>query len=213
MPHKKTAEWFFDVVSPFSYLQLQRLKEFDQSLDIQPVPILFGAVLSHFGHLGPAEIPSKRDFAYRFVAWQASHAGLSLRFPPAHPFNPLPALRLIIAAGNSWPAIHQVFNHIWRDGKPADHVDLLQSLATEIGINDIAAALEQASVKVALKANTEKAIAKRVFGVPTLAIDNELFWGNDATDYAHFYLTNPDAFHSEEAKRLLSLPKAIERKR
>ncbi len=213
MTEKKAAEWFFDVVSPFSYLQLQRLTEFDQTLDIQPVPILFAAVLSHFGHLGPAEIPSKRDFAYRFVAWQAKTAGVALRFPPAHPFNPLPALRLIIAAGNSWSVIRQVFNHIWRDGKTADHPDALQELGAAIGIDDVAAALDQAQVKAALKTNTEKAIAKQVFGVPTLMIDKELFWGNDATDYAHFYLANPSEFHNAEATRLLQLPKAIERKR
>jgi len=92
------AHWYFDFISPFSYLQLRKVREWHTRLAITPVPIAFGAVLKAHGQLGPAEIPGKREFTYRFVQWQAEHAGTALRFPPAHPFNPLSALRLCIAA-------------------------------------------------------------------------------------------------------------------
>ena len=60
------AKWYFDFISPFAYLQLGRFKELPQDLDIEPVPVLFAGLLKHWGHLGPAEIPSKRRFVYRF---------------------------------------------------------------------------------------------------------------------------------------------------
>lgn len=62
------------------------------------MPILFAAVLNAHGQKGPAEIPGKREFTYRRVLWQARREGIALRFPPAHPFNTIAALRLYIAA-------------------------------------------------------------------------------------------------------------------
>ena len=59
---KPFARWYFDFVSPFSYLQLAKALEWRSRLDIAPVPIAFGAVLKHHGQLGPAEIPGKREF-------------------------------------------------------------------------------------------------------------------------------------------------------
>ena len=111
--------WYFDFISPFSYLQLDKVHEWRKRLDITPVPIAFGAVLKHNGQLGPAEIPGKRAFTYRFVQWQAEHAGIPLRFPPAHPFNPLAALRLCIAAHTTWDSVAAIFNHIWCDARAA----------------------------------------------------------------------------------------------
>src|SRR5438309_545359 len=108
------AQWYFDFISPFSYLQLHKVRDWSARFAITPVPIAFGAVLKHHGQLGPAEIPGKREFTYRFVQWQADHAGVPLRFPPRHPFNPLTALRLCIAAGTTWDSIQAIFGHIWR---------------------------------------------------------------------------------------------------
>jgi 2-hydroxychromene-2-carboxylate isomerase len=208
----KTAHWYFDVISPFAFLQLQRLSEFEGKLAITPVPVLFGAILNHFGQLGPAEIPGKRDFTYRFVRWQAERAGTPMRFPDAHPFNPLAALRLIIAAGTTWPAIQAVFAHIWRDGKSAD-VAALSALAPVLGINDIQAVIDNPSVKATLKANTEQAIHAGIFGLPCMHVEQQLFWGADATDYLHYFLNQPEQYFSAEAERLRNLPTLLERKR
>ena len=98
------ADWYFDFISPFAFLQLPRVLALRARVEIVPVPIVFGAVLAHHGQLGPAEIAAKRAFTYRYVQWQADRAGIALRFPPAHPFNPLAALRLCVAAGGGWDA-------------------------------------------------------------------------------------------------------------
>ena len=207
------ARWYFDFISPFSYLQLAKVLEWRGRLDITPVPIAFGAVLKHHGQLGPAEIPGKREFTYRFVQWQAEQAGATLRFPPQHPFNPLAALRLCIAAGPSWQAIGAIFNHLWRDGNAGTTAAELTDIGRMLGVADVEAALNDAAVKNALCANTDGAIAAGVFGVPTLKVGGEMFWGNDATPMIEDRLAHPRRFDTDEYRRIAALPFGIQRRR
>jgi 2-hydroxychromene-2-carboxylate isomerase len=174
---------------------------------------VFGAVLKHHGQLGPAEVRGKREFTYRTVQWQAGRDGIELRFPPAHPFNPILALRLAIAAGSTWDAVAAIFEHIWKHGRAADDGEALSQVARSLGINDVAAATSRDDVKATLRANTEAAIADGVFGVPTLRIGNELFWGNDATPKLIDWLDHPQRFAEAEYRRIEALPRAVERKR
>jgi 2-hydroxychromene-2-carboxylate isomerase len=205
--------WYFDFVSPFAYLHWQQLKTLPQFERITPVPIAFGAVLHHLGNLGPAEIPAKRRFAYRQVLWQAQQQGAILRFPPGHPFNPLPALRLCLAAGATPAAVDILFNWIWRDGRAADTPQALALPGAMLDIANVAAAVAALSVKEQLRQNTEAAIAAGVFGVPTLAIDGELFWGNEAHPLIEAVLADPGLLLQPEWQRVLDLPVAVERSR
>ena len=86
------AIWYFDFISPFAYLQFSRLSQLPADLRVTMKPILFAALLEHHGHKGPAEIPSKRQFVYRFFKWQAARRGVPFNMPPMHPFQPLPPL-------------------------------------------------------------------------------------------------------------------------
>jgi 2-hydroxychromene-2-carboxylate isomerase len=207
------AQWYFDFISPFAWLQLRKVLALRARIAVEPVPILFAAVLDKLGQLGPAEIPGKRDFTYRFVQWQAAQQGVPLRFPPAHPFNPLPASRLCVAAGTSWEAVERIFAHIWQQGEAADSIDALRGLAHELRIDDVDAALADDRVKRQLRANTEQALDNGVFGVPTLRLDHELFWGDDATGMALQYLDDPQCFEHDEYRRLATLPQAVQRRR
>ena len=207
------AEWYFDFISPFSYLQLARIAPLRARIEITPVPIVFGAVLQHHGQLGPAEIRGKREFTYRIVQWTAEDEGIPLRFPPAHPFNPIAALRLAIAAGTTWPAIKAIFEHIWKEGRAGDDIASLVDVAHALGVADPAAAVAREDVKAALRTNTESAVAAGVFGVPTLRIGGELFWGFDATAMIGDWLADPQRFASGEYARIATLPRAVERRR
>src|ERR1700733_6933925 len=89
--------WVFDVISPCAYLNLKQLPLLPASVSVEYVPVLFAGLLNHFGQIGNVEIESKRRFTYRFALWRAQKMTLEMHFPPAHPFNPLAALRLIIA--------------------------------------------------------------------------------------------------------------------
>lgn len=203
--------WYFDFVSPFSYLHWQKIQRLPQAARMVPVPIVFGAVLSQLGIRGPAEIPAKRVFTYRHVLWQAAQEDVLLRFPPSHPFNPLPALRLCLAAGNTPLAIDAIFDWIWRNGYAGDSAAALAPVAEVLGIADLDAAIAAPEIKQQLRANTEAAIAAGVFGVPTLAIDDQLFWGNDAHAFAEQVLADPDILHRGEMARLATLQEGLQR--
>lgn len=202
-------DWYFDFISPFAYLQWRRLRRDHADVAINPKPVLFAAILNHVGQLGPAEIPQKRRHTYRIVLWQARAAGIPLHFPPAHPFNPLPALRLCLAAPDRMQAIDAIFAHIWEHGRLADSVEALADVAASLGIDD-PAAIARDEVKRELLANSEQAMALGVFGVPTLQVRDELFWGNDATDLALAYARDPATLDAE-MRRVDAIPEAVQR--
>lgn len=208
-----TLRWYFDFVSPFAYLHWQQLKTLPQFERIIPVPIALGAVLHHLGNLGPAEIPAKRRFTYRQVLWQAQQQGVPLRFPPGHPFNPLAALRLCLAADATPASVDILFNWIWRDGRAADTPQALALPAAMLDVGDVVAAVSAPSVKEQLRQNTEAAIAAGVFGVPTLSIDGDLFWGNESHALMAAVLADPGLLQQPEWQRIDTLPVAVERSR
>lgn len=207
-------DWYFDVISPFAWLQWQRLHRDHPALAarLRPVPVLLAGLLAHHRTLGPAEIPGKRRFTYRHVLWRARRDGLRLAFPPAHPFNPLPALRLILAAGGSHAAVAAVFDHVWGQGGAGDSAAALAPVARGLGIADAAAAIADPVVKARLQDNTAAAIAAGVFGVPSLAIAGEVFWGDDATAMAVDWLADRTGFGDEAMRALDLLPAAVQRR-
>lgn len=204
-----TNRWYFDFISPFAYLQWPKVRALMVEHPIVPVPILFAAVLDARGQKGPAEIPSKREFTYRHALWQAREAGVPLRFPPKHPFNPLPALRLCIAAGASPASIDAIFDWIWGQGNAADTTESLESVRETLGLPPGVA--DSVEVKAMLRTCTEVALTAGVFGVPTLALGGTLFWGNDAHAFAVAALRDPALLEESEMRRVAALPVGVQR--
>jgi 2-hydroxychromene-2-carboxylate isomerase len=203
----QTATWFFDVISPFSYLALGEIEELARTITIVYRPVLFAALLSHWKHLGPAEIPPKRLHTYRLCIFEAERRGIRLRFPPSHPFNPLRPLRLIAALDATPGAVRTVMDCVWREGLDLSTDANWEIACAALGL-DVAAAnalVETAEAKARLRANTDAAIAAKLFGVPTLQIGEELFWGADALPMARAYLKNPDMFSSGEMLRVATI--------
>ncbi|HEV8501069.1 MAG TPA: 2-hydroxychromene-2-carboxylate isomerase [Casimicrobiaceae bacterium] len=206
------ADWYFDFVSPFSYLQCERLPALAPKLEVRPKPVVFGAVLSANAHKGPAEIAAKRAFTYRFAHWQAGQLGIPFKFPHEHPFNPLPLLRLAVACDSRFDAVQRIFRFVWRDGRLPDLPIEWAELAHGLGVHDPDAAIAAQEVKDELRRNTDEAIARGVFGVPTLAIGQELFWGVDATDMARDYVAQGGRYVDPEYARIAALPVGVVRK-
>jgi 2-hydroxychromene-2-carboxylate isomerase len=206
-----SAEWYFDFVSPFAYLQCEQLPTLEQKMRIHYRPVLFAGLLKAHGHKGPAEIPAKRRFTYRFLVWRARALGIPLKFPAVHPFNPLPLLRLALACDCAPDAIHRIFRFVWRDGRLGDLPIEWAELMSELQVPDAQARIESAEVKSALRRNTDEAIARGVFGVPTLAIGEELFWGVDATAMAAEYVAAGCSFADPEMARVDAIPPGAER--
>ena len=206
----RSIDWYFDFVSPFAYLQSRRLSEFPAEVRIVRRPVLFAGLLEHWKQKGPAEIAAKRRFTYRHVVWLARRLGVPLRFPPAHPFNPLHALRLAIALEARATVVDAIFRFIWAEGR--DVSADWPALCEELEIADAASLSEAAGAKQRLRENGRAALAAGVFGVPTLVIGGEVLWGLDATDMALDYLRDPSFLSGAEYARVDALPVAASRK-
>ncbi|MGE0044173.1 MAG: 2-hydroxychromene-2-carboxylate isomerase [Hyphomonadaceae bacterium] len=209
-----TADWYLDYLSPYPYLQLSRFKDLPASLTIQPRPVLFAALLNHWGHKGPAEIPFKARQTYYYTHWLARKRGLSFVGPPRHPFNPLPLLRLTIALGATVDVVRAIYAHVWGEGNDAQSAESLAALGAKLGVADVDALIYSADVKDALKANTDEAIARGVFGVPTFYLHgakSPIFWGDDVTDMFIDYLADPALFDASDAHMMSVTPAAMRR--
>jgi len=205
------AKWYFDFLSPFAYLQLARFQKLPPNLEVTTVPVVFGAILKHWGQLGPAEIPPKRRFVYRFFQWKADQLGLPFAMPQMHPFNPLPALRLCVAAGAKIDHVRAVFDVIYGKGMQPDTSEGVQAIADALGISNPKIAMADILVKNTLRTNTEAAIVDGVFGVPTFLVGGQTFWGDDATDMMLNYLDDPSLFDTAEMKRISNMPMGLTR--
>jgi 2-hydroxychromene-2-carboxylate isomerase len=207
----KQLTWYFDFISPFAYLQWHQLKQLPTHITLQPKPILFAGLLNHWRNVGPAEITPKRRFTYEHVTWRANNMGIAFKMPPAHPFNPLKALRLCIAAGATPQSIELIFQMIWGDGKSLEDPKTLQDCASILNIDNAEQAIAQPTVKQMLIDHTSQAAKKDIFGVPSSRIAGRNFWGLDAFDMLLDYLNNPQWFDSESMTKLKDYPIGIQR--
>lgn len=207
------VSWVFDVISPFSYLGMRQLSQLPAGTELQRVPVLFASLLNHHGIVGPAEIPAKRQFTYRFCLWRARKMGVALRFPPSHPFNPLMALRLIIAAGTTARAVETVFDAVFLHGRDVSQPEVIADLAGMLGIADAQQAITNPAVKQALHDNTSWAIERGVFGVPSFVVGDQVFWGHDAFGMVMDFLRDPTLFDDPEMRRADQLPVGVTRPR
>ena len=210
-PPPVPLDWYFDFISPFAYLQFSQFDRLPAALSITFRPVLFGALLAHWGSKGPAEIAPKRRFTYRHAQFRAEQLGIAFRMPAAHPFNPLTLLRLAIAAGCTQSAIGEIFRFVWRDGGDPASDRETQALAARLGVADLAQAIARPEVKAQLRQNTEQAMALGVFGVPTFALGSDLFWGEDATPMLLHCIASPEWLQSDEMRRISDLPVGVRR--
>jgi len=205
-------KWYFDFISPFAYLQMAQFSHLPKNIKLKPIPVVFGGLLAHWGQLGPAEISPKRKFVYRFFQWKADSLGVPFKMPPSHPYNPLSSLRLCIAAGSKIEDVQVIYNVIYGKGIQPDSEEGLGMMAQELNIKNPEEAINNIKVKEKLKQNTENAIKDGVFGVPTFVVEDELFWGGDATDMMLDFLSNSALFETSEMKRISEMPMGKTRK-
>ena len=198
----KQLTYYYDFISPFSYLLHEQLHRLPDDVELHYTPVLFAGLLKHWGSLGPVEIERKKLLTYRHTTWLADQLGLAFRIPKTHPFNPLPYLRLSIAMQNDPEVVTALFRTIWTtDHNPATDAGR-NAIWEAIGIPDADDRTGEPAIKETLIANTREAAQQGVFGVPTIIADSELFWGLDSLDMLIDYLKNPQLFESKSMTRL-----------
>ncbi|MBS0444767.1 MAG: 2-hydroxychromene-2-carboxylate isomerase [Proteobacteria bacterium] len=194
----KELRFWFDPISPYAYLAFERLPAALEGIShvVEYRPLLFAGLLKHWGQKGPAEIEPKRAWTFRHVDWTARQFGIPLQVPRAHPFNPLALLRLLIAteaegAAPNRHACERVLHHAWRGGADAVDAERLAALAQSLALRRDPAS---DSVKQALRASTDEAVALGIFGVPTVEVGGRLFWGVEGLPMVAQYLRGDAGF-------------------
>ena len=233
-------EFWLDPISPYAALAFERLPQLLAGVSHEVVyrPVLFAGLLKHWGQLGPAEIAPKRDWTYRHVLWLAHRDGVPLDCPAAHPFDPLPLLRLAWAAatpasdafdtagsgpGGDAPdrgrspgatpsrwVVEAILRHVWRGGADAGDAARLEGLTRSLAPPRDPA---DPAVKQALRNATDAAIARGVFGVPTIACRGRLFWGLDGLEMLAAWLNGQAWFDGPAWDQAAALPVGISRRR
>jgi len=207
----KQIDWYFDFISPFSYLQSELLHALPADVQVSFKPLLFAGLLKHWDNVGPAEIAPKRTWIFEQCLWFAHQHDIPLKLPAQHPFNPLPLLRLCVALGCGQDVVHRLFRFVWQEGKLPTDVVAWEALLQELQATP--AMLDAPEVKQQLRDNGESAIAAKVFGVPSAVVDNRCFWGVDSTDMLLAYLRGDPFFRSGQFRSAQELPQGIHRNR
>lgn len=200
----KRITFYLDFVSPYAWLAFERLPESLQGLSYSVAyrPVLLGALLQQHSNPGPAGITPKRDWTYRHVLWLGHQLGVPLQMPTQHPFNPLVLLRQALACSSDGSinrfVAEALLRHVWVGGHDALDAARLQQLAQELALQT-KPETDSNRVKALLRANTDTAAARGVFGVPAFGVDDQLFWGLDSLPMLRAYLQGDPWFATEAA--------------
>jgi 2-hydroxychromene-2-carboxylate isomerase len=185
------VRFLFDFISPYAFLAWTQVRRIvaAHGRTVTPVPVLFAGLLDAHGTKGPAEVPAKRRYLFKDVARKAHRLGIgAVAPPPAHPFNPLLALRIaslpeaILPPPDRDAVIDALFAAAWTKRQAIDTPAAVSSVLRDAG-RDPGPLIEAAGapeVKGRLRGATDAAIAEGVFGVPTAIADGELFWGTES---------------------------------
>lgn len=214
-----TIDFYFDVISPYVYIAealLRRLRERHPEVTVVYRPVLFAALLKHWGQLGPAEIPAKRVFTFKDILRRCAEHGLPLRGPASHPFNPLTAQRAILAAAPEQrpTAAAAVLHAGWAEGAELGDPAAIVAALDRAGLPGatLVARAADPDIKAALVAESEQAIARGVFGVPSYQVRGELLWGQDRLRDVEAVLAGRDPVEPDAIATLLARPASANRR-
>ncbi len=181
-----TVEFFWDPASPFTYLAATQIEVLaaDCGATLVWKPFLLGKVFEATGNRPPVSVPAKGKHMFLDLKRWAALYGVPLQFPKSFPVNSVAPERAAIAAdraGQGAAFARALMAAHWGEGRDISQPDELKAVAATVGLDGdaILAATQDPAVKEALKANTEEAVQRGVFGAPTFFVGTEMFWGND----------------------------------
>jgi len=200
--------FYFDYESPNAYLawtQLPKLAE-KHGCSIEALPVLYAGLLDAHGQLGPGEVPAKGRWMTSNFLRKAALLALPLNPPPFFPFNPLLALRVSLIpleGGQRHGLIDALFKAVWVRALHVSEPPVVERVANEIGLpgSELIERAQSHEIKALLRQRTDAAISRGVFGVPSMEVGEELFWGYDDFPYLDLFLAGKDPLNSLERQR------------
>ena len=194
---KKNIQFYFDVGSPTAYLAYHRLDQIKNiyDFDLQFIPILLGGIFKSTGNSSPAMVPAKGQYMGKFdLPRFAKLYGVPLNLNPHFPINTLTLMRGAVFAQQNdilERYLDAVFESIWVHKKNLGVLAEVVATLAAANLNgrEIIEATKVQDIKNVLIANTENAIARGVFGVPTFFVDNEMFFGQDRIQFIEVMLS------------------------
>ena len=206
MDKPDTLSFYFDYISHNAYLAWTQMRELcaRHGLMLEPVPVLFAGLLKAHGQRGPAEVLPKSRWMLWNVLRKARQRGIPIAPPFSHPFNPLIPLRVScveMPLSDHLLLVDRLFAATWVQGRAVHEADVVEAVLHEAGLHS-AALLAQAQsepVKNTLRDNTEAALAAGVFGVPTMRVRGELFFGYDDLPHLEAFLAGRDPLGDRSA--------------
>lgn len=186
----RELEFFFDVGSPASYLAWTQAPGLCRrtGATLRYRPMLLGGVFKATGNASPAAVPAKGRYSGRDMQRFARRYGVTLTMNPHFPVNTLMAMRLATAAVDTEQrdtVLAALFEGLWLQEKDLADIEVLGAALAEAGLDPQhwAALAQDQAVKDRLKATTEEAVARGVFGAPTFFVGEEMFFGQDRLDF------------------------------
>lgn len=191
----KTVIFCFDFGSPYSYLAYNNLQIIrDSGAKIQIKPVLLGGIFKATGNQSPAMVVKKGEYMFKDIKRQSRKLNLEFKINPYFPILTIPHMRGAILAEQLdilEPYMEKMFQAIWVKGMNLNNQEILSKVAEEAGINvnTFSEGIMSNEVKNRLKENTQFAIDKGAFGVPTYFYENEIFWGIDSIKFLLYELS------------------------
>ena len=188
----KTLDFYFDFGSPTAYLAWTQLPAICAQTGTELVykPMLLGGVFQATGNHSPVQIPAKGSYMFQDLARFARRYGVPLRLNPHFPVNTLLLMRG--ATGLQMRAdprftdyVAAMFRAMWVDARNMGDLAVAGATLAEAGVDAAAllALANEPAVKEQLKADTQAAVARGVFGAPTMFVGADMFWGQDRLDF------------------------------
>ncbi len=188
----KTVEFYYDLVSPYSYLAHREVSRIcdEHGAGLSLRPMLLGAVHNAVGLQAPIETEAKARYQAEDIRRWAEHYGLPMEFPEPFPFRTLKTMRAAVFLkdrGELEAFTREAFALYWEEGgapkglREADEDGPVSEAARRIGADpgEVLAGASTPEAKEALKSATGEAVERGVFGAPAFFVGDEMFWGND----------------------------------
>ncbi|CAG2156615.1 2-hydroxychromene-2-carboxylate isomerase [Cupriavidus yeoncheonensis] len=188
----KTAEFYFDVGSPASYLAWTQLPTICEETGGTLVykPILLGGVFQAIGNASPAAIPAKGAYTNIDYARHARLYGVPYQCNPHFPIITLTLMRAVTGVQMRMPDrfqdfLRSVFHALWVDALNLNQPQLVAKTLVDAGfdVEAIMALTNDAEVKSQLRSTTEEAVKRGVFGAPTTFVGEHMFFGQDRLEW------------------------------